>query len=152
MAKYYPIHLIWRQLGENIHFSCTLSRPYLEKNKPSFSFPDDKIPLKDLLLRQQLKRNDHGELHIFINNFHVHEMPPSPCNPDIKTLTGLICTVHNYGFCGFFSPGFTNEWAFSFVPNDFGLYKEILNCPQSNRFAKMLLEHLYKFSNKRGFH
>lgn len=76
---------------------------------------------------------------------------PSPCYPDIKNLTKLICTAHNYGFRGVFSSCFPNRWAFSFVPNDFGLYKEILNCPQSNHFAKMLLEHLYKFSNKRGF-
>lgn len=51
-----------------------------------------------------------------------------------------------------FSAHATNKRAFSFVPNDFGLYKEILNCPQSNHFAKMLLEYLYKFSNERGFH
>ena len=60
----------------------------------------------------------------------------------------LFITMGTVGF----SAHATNKRAFSFVPNDFGLYKEILNCPQSNHFAKMLLEYLYKFSNERGFH
>lgn len=33
----------------------------------------------------------------------------SPCNPDIKNLTKLICTAHNYGFCGVFSPCSPNK-------------------------------------------
>lgn len=89
---------------------------------------------------------------------HAHRQFPwsrkgslSPCKPGMKELTKLICTAHNYGFCGVFSLCFPNKWASPFAPNDFGLYKEILNCPQSNHFAKMLLEHLYKFSNKGGF-
>lgn len=117
------------------------------EKQAQLSFPRDQIPLKDLLPRQQLKRYDCEDIHVFINNFHV--LPP--CNSNIKNLTGLICTIHNCGCCGFFSSCFTNKRAFLSVPNDFGLYKEILNCPQSNHFAKVLLEHLYKFSNERGF-
>lgn len=101
---------------------------------------------------QQLKRNDCVGIHIFINNFHVHqEGPPDPCNLDIQCLPGLIYTTHNYGFCGLLDNALqTNEHFHLFLMTS--VYTEILNCPQSNHFVKMLLVHLYKFRNKRGFH
>lgn len=129
---------------------CTMYT-ILREEQAQVSLPEYKIPLKDSLSRQQLKGNDCGDIHIFINIFPVHEKGPSL--PIILTSRisqdsfVLFATMGSVGLSAYALQ--TNE-LFSFVPNDFGLYNEILNCPQSNYFAKMLLEHLYKFSNKGG--
>lgn len=64
----------------------------ISEEKEEKSLQMEKIQLEGSLLRQQLKRNYFGDIHIFINNFHFHKKELTVYGSDYRTLRGVICS------------------------------------------------------------